>query len=187
MRFTFTLTTKSTPDQVFRAFTDFTDRRAGVWSRTLHTEKYEVRGLGDGWAVVKEGSPGTWVLLRYEWPSADRVHWSVIDTSYCRRGTGDIAIRPAAGGGSVLRCEFHHRDGEGLTGNAVLILQRLMGPIFFPRLWKAAWTGRQPRRARVDAEQARRGRQAPGIRCASWLDEAAHHRVDDPGWAPSRR
>jgi len=41
---------------VLRALTDFTERRPQIWSRTLDPRTYEVRELGDTWAVAKEGT-----------------------------------------------------------------------------------------------------------------------------------
>lgn len=80
MYFRYSLETDATPEQVFRAFTDFSDRRLDVWRKTLDPKKYELREHGDTWAVVKEGSAGTkmWVLLRYEWQEPGTIHWSVL-------------------------------------------------------------------------------------------------------------
>ncbi|MDT7596976.1 MAG: hypothetical protein QOJ06_2522 [Pseudonocardiales bacterium] len=134
------LETTATPEQVFRAFTDFSDRRLDIWRKTLDPKKYELCEHGDTWAVVKEGSAGTkiWVLLRYEWQEPGTIHWSVLDSDHCDAGTGDITIVPRPGGGSTVNVIFDHQDPRGLSGRAILLMQRLLGPIAFPRLWKAA-------------------------------------------------
>jgi hypothetical protein len=140
MYFRFRLTTNASPEQAFRAFTDFSDRRLAVWRTTLDPTKYALLEHGDGWAVAREGSAGTriWVLLRYEWQAPGTVHWSVLDSDHCNGGTGDIAIVARPGGGSVLDVVIDHRDPRGLRGHAILLMQRLLGPFAFPRLWRSA-------------------------------------------------
>ncbi len=140
MPFRYSVDTKAAPDQVFRAFTDFSDRRLEVWAKTLDPKKYELREHGDNWAVVKEGSAGTkiWVLLRYEWQEPGTVHWSLVDSDHCDGGTGDITIVPRPGGGSTLNVVIDHQDPRGVRGRGILLMQRLVGPIAFPRLWKSA-------------------------------------------------
>ena len=49
----FDITTRATPEQVLRAFTDFSERRLETWRRTLDPRTYEVRELGDTWAVAR--------------------------------------------------------------------------------------------------------------------------------------
>jgi hypothetical protein len=143
MYFRFRLETKATPEQAFRAFTDFSDRRLTVWKKTLDPKKYELREHGDNWAVVKEGSGGTriWVLLRYEWQAPGTVHWSVLDSDHCDSGTGDISISPRPDGGSTVNVVINHSDPRGLRGHAILLMQRILGPIAFPRMWKSALDG----------------------------------------------
>jgi Polyketide cyclase / dehydrase and lipid transport len=134
----FTVTTTATPEQVLGAFTDVGPHRLDVWRRTLDPAKYELREQGDGWAVVREGSAGTrlWVVLRYEWaPGA--VRWSLVDSDHCRSGRGEIVITPREGG-STLRVLIDHHEPRGLRGRVVLLLQRLLAPVLFPRLWRTA-------------------------------------------------
>ena len=118
MRFRFGLDTAATPDQVFRAFTDFSARRLEVWSRSLDPAKYEVRGLGDTWAVVREGSGGTkiWVLLRYEWEPGV-VRWSLLDSDHCGAGRGEVRIGPRDGGGSRVDVLIHHTHPRGVRSS----------------------------------------------------------------------
>ncbi|MGY1741430.1 MULTISPECIES: hypothetical protein [unclassified Blastococcus] len=136
----FAFDTRATPDEVLAALTDASDRRLEVWSKSLDPEKYEVREHGEGWAVLKEGSAGVklWVLLRYEWPTPDRVTWTLLDSDHCDHGTGEIRISPRAGGGSSVAVTMRHSGGRGLRGKGVLLLQRVLGPIAFPRIWRAA-------------------------------------------------
>ena len=140
MRFRFSLTTTATPEQVFTAFTDFGERRLRVWRKTLDPEKYEVREEGENWAVVREGSAGTriWVLLRYEWQPPGTVRWTLLDSDHCDAGRGEVLITPDSGGGSRVDVEIDHGRPRGLRGRAILLVQRLVGPVAFPRLWRSA-------------------------------------------------
>ena len=129
MRVHFRLDTHASPEQVFAAFTDVSERRLEVWSTTLDPATYEVREPGAGWAVVREGGAGVhlWVALRYEWAAPDRVTWTLVDSDHCDRGTGEVLIAPRDGGG-----------GRGLRGRAVLLTQGVIGPLAFPRAWRSA-------------------------------------------------
>ena len=55
----FEVTTHASPGQVREALTDFTDRRPRIWNRTLDPKAYEVRALGDTWAVARESTAGS--------------------------------------------------------------------------------------------------------------------------------
>jgi hypothetical protein len=138
--FRFTFDTRATPEQVAAAFTDVGDHRLQVWHRTLDPAKYEVREVGDRWAVVREGSAGTriWVLLRYEWPEPGTIRWTLLDSDHCRRGRGEVVVTPRPGGGSRVAVTIDHGDPRGLRGRAILLGQRALGPVAFPRLWRAA-------------------------------------------------
>src|SRR5215210_294877 len=65
----FDVTTDASPGQVLQALTDFTERRPGIWHRTLDPQTYELRELGDTWAVARESTAGSpfWVVERYDW------------------------------------------------------------------------------------------------------------------------
>lgn len=60
----FEVTTLASPEQVLRALTDFSDRRPEIWRRTLDPRTYEVRELGDTWAVARESTSGSPFLGR---------------------------------------------------------------------------------------------------------------------------
>lgn len=139
MRFHYDLTTKASPEQAFAAFTDFSAHRLEVWSSTLDPAKYELRDSGPNWAVVREGSAGTriWVLLRYEWEPPGTVRWTLLDSDHCDDGRGEVLIRPHESG-SRLDVTIDHRRPRGPRGRAILLMQRLVGPVAFPRLWRAA-------------------------------------------------
>ncbi|RYP89006.1 hypothetical protein EKO23_00820 [Nocardioides guangzhouensis] len=140
MLFHFHLETRATPAQVLTAFTDFSDQRLTTWRRTLDPAKYRLVEQGDTWAVAREGSAGTaiWVQLRYEWPDSRHIHWDLLDSDHCDAGTGDIDIHGLPDGGSRLECAVDHHDPRGLRGSAILLGQRLIGPVAFPRLWRSA-------------------------------------------------
>ena len=140
MPFRFDFKTAASRDDVFRAFTDFTEQRLVIWKRTLTAEKYEVRELADDHAVVKEGSGGTkiWVLLRYEWTAPDSVRWTLLDSDHCDSGSGDVRIARLPDGGSRVDVVIDHGDPRGARGRLILFVQRLLGPVVFPRMWKSA-------------------------------------------------
>lgn len=137
MHFRFSLETKATPDQSFRAFTDFTDRRTEIWRESLDPAKYEVREVGDTWAVVKEGtaSPALWAVERYEWSRPTSVRWKALESNFCRPGSGvELTIAPGSDGGSRVQATWH-RSSRGVTGLVIVPLIRLIGPRTFPRDW----------------------------------------------------
>jgi hypothetical protein len=140
MLFRYSLETKATPEQVVRAFTDFSDHRLQVWRRTLDPKKYEVRELGDTWAVVREGSGGTniWVVLRYEWQEPGTIRWTLVDSDHCTGGRGEVVVHPLERGGSRVDVLIDHTGPRGPRGRMILLMQRLVGPVAFPRLWRSA-------------------------------------------------
>lgn len=77
------LETKASPEQVRRAFTDFTDRQVQIRSRTLDPRTYELRDHGDNWALARESTPRSrfWVVARYDWSDPDAVSWTVTESS----------------------------------------------------------------------------------------------------------
>jgi hypothetical protein len=138
--FRYRFDTKATPEQAFEAFTDFSDRRLEIWKGTLDPQKYELQDQGESWAVVREGSGGTniWVEVRYEWEAPGAIRWTLVDSDHCDHGTGRIGIRAGREGGSTVETEIDHGQPRGLRGRAILGMQRLIGPVMFPRLWKRA-------------------------------------------------
>ncbi|MET0525962.1 MAG: hypothetical protein ABWZ91_14250 [Nocardioides sp.] len=134
----FDLETIASPDQVRAALTDFTDRRLETWRRTLDPKRYELRELGDTWAVAKEASPGSpfWVVLRYDWSEPDVVRWSVVDSSYGGGGDGAATITPATSRGSHLDV---HWSNDGPRQRALLwLLHHLPLDRLVARMWRQA-------------------------------------------------
>ncbi len=140
MRFHYSLATKASPEQVLAAFTDFSDHRLEVWQRTLDPAKYELLESGENWALVREGSAGVrmWVLLRYEWDVPGTIRWALVDSDHCDGGSGEIRVFPAEGGGSRVDVVIDHHHPRGTRGAAILLAQRVVGPVAFPRMWRAA-------------------------------------------------
>ena len=90
--------------------------------------------------MVREGSPGVriWILLRYEWRPPGTICWTLLDSDHCDAGRGEARISPGPGGGSRVTVEIDHRRPRGLRGRVILLAQRLIGPVAFPRMWRAA-------------------------------------------------
>lgn len=88
--------------------TDFTDRRLKIWS-TLDPKVYELRDLGDTWAVAREGSPRSpfWVIVRYDWSDPRVVRWTELETNHGDPGEGFMRIEPGESGGSQLHVEWN--------------------------------------------------------------------------------
>jgi hypothetical protein len=140
MGFRFSLDTRAAPAEVFRAFTDFSDRRLVVWKKSLDPKKYELRELGDGFAVVREGSAplNIWVVLRYEWTEPASITWTLLESNHCDSGWGDIRITAATDGGSHVDVEIDQSEPRGVTGRTILLAQQALGPVLFPRMWKSS-------------------------------------------------
>ena len=143
MLFRYRLETRAAPERVFEAFTDFSDRRLEVWRTSLDPAKYELRDSGENWAVVREGSAGVhiWVVLRYEWERPGTIRWTLLDSDHCGGGRGEILVSPREGGGSRVDAMIDHHHPRGARGTAILLMQRLLGPIAFPRLWRSTLDG----------------------------------------------
>ena len=137
----FDVTTRASPDQVLRALTDFTDRRPQIWNRTLDPKTYEVRGLGDTWAVARESTPGSpfWVVVRYDWSDPTVVRWTEEENSYGGHGRGSVRIEPTAEGGSRLHVEWSNTEPRRTRDKVVLSLIH-RGPmhLLISRLWTSA-------------------------------------------------
>jgi hypothetical protein len=104
----FDLETLASPDQVRRAFTDFSDQRLRTWRRTLDPARYQLRGLGPDWAEAKESSlrSPVWVVSRYDWSDPDVVRWVFTETSYGGGGDGLVRATPRPGGGSRVHAQW---------------------------------------------------------------------------------
>jgi hypothetical protein len=137
----FDVTTHASPEQVRRALTDFTDRRLQIWNRTLDPTTYEVRELGDSWAVARESTPGSpfWVVVRYDWSDPAVVRWRVEESSYGGHGTGSVRIAPTDDGGSRLRVGWDYTDVRRTRDKLLLFLiQRYPMSRMISRMWGSA-------------------------------------------------
>lgn len=137
MRFSFSLTTVASPEQVLAAFTDFTDRRPGIWSDTLDPAAYQVSEVGDTWAIVREGSrrPRLWAVERYDWSVPGQVRWSATSSNFCAPGSGIEVTINAHDGGSRVDGAWH-RSSQGLKGAVLVPMMRLLLPRMLPKMWK---------------------------------------------------
>ncbi|HSU01533.1 MAG TPA: SRPBCC family protein [Nocardioides sp.] len=133
------LTTTASPDQVLQALTDFTDRRPRTWHRTLDAKTYELRELGDTWAVARESTAGSpfWVVERYDWSDPSVVRWVDVETSWGGLGSGEVRIVPLDGGGSRVEARWTSGDARRLRDKLLLrLLHR--GPMsrVIARMWR---------------------------------------------------
>ncbi|MFI5898064.1 SRPBCC family protein [Actinoplanes sp. NPDC051513] len=142
----FDVDTKASPAQVRRAFTDFTDRRPRILSRTLDPKTYEVREQGDTWAVARESTPGSpfWVVARYDWSEPDAIRWTVTESSYGGGGDGFVRIAARDGGGSRVHAEWTSTGARRSQKPLLFLLHH--GPMH--RLIARMWTSTLDRYAR---------------------------------------
>jgi hypothetical protein len=137
----FEVTTQASPEQVREALTDFTDRRPRIWSRTLDPTTYEVRELGDTWAVARESTPGSpyWVVCRYDWSDPSVVRWTTVESSYGGHGTGSVRIAPTGDGGSRLHAEWDYTEISRRRDKVMLsLMQRFPMNRLIARMWVGA-------------------------------------------------
>lgn len=120
----FAVTTHASPDQVRRALTDFTDRRLEIWNKTLDPGTYEVRALGDTWAVARESTAGSpfWVVCRYDWSDPMVVRWTVEECSWGGSGAGSVQITPGGGGGSRVAAQWTYTGAARRRDKIMLAL-----------------------------------------------------------------
>lgn len=135
----FDVTTDASPAQVLQALTDFTERRTRIWHRTLDPKAYELRELGDTWAVARESTAGSpfWVVERYDWSDPSVVRWVDVETSWGGLGSGEVRVVPVDGGGSRIQAEWTNGDATRMRDKALLwLLHR--GPMHrvIARMWR---------------------------------------------------
>jgi hypothetical protein len=146
----FAVATRASPEQVREALTDFTDRRLRVWSRTLDPKTYQVRDLGDSWAVARESSPGSpfWVVSRYDWSDPTVVRWTVEESSYGGYGSGSVRIVPTDDGGSRLDVEWAYTE---ISRNRDKLMLSLLQRFPMNRLIASMWTSALNRYAQSES------------------------------------
>ena len=133
----FDLTTKASPERVLRAMTDFTDRRLEIWHKTLDPKVYEVRELGDTWAVAREGSPRVpfWVVVHYDWSDSRLIRWTEVESNHGDRGAGSLLIEPGDEGGSVVHVEWTTHPVRTRDKIAMFLLHHTMNRVI-ARTWR---------------------------------------------------
>ncbi|QBR92956.1 hypothetical protein [Nocardioides euryhalodurans] len=137
----FDLETVATPEQVRRALTDFSERRGQIWSRTLDANAYELRELGDTWAVARESTSGSpfWVVARYDWSDPDVVRWTVVESSYGGGGEGLVRADPSVRGGSRVHVEWTSTGARGWQKPIVFLLHHGPAGRLFARMWASTF------------------------------------------------
>jgi hypothetical protein len=136
----FDLTTRASPEQVLRAMTDFTDRRLEIWHTTLDPEVYELRELGDTWAVAREGSPRVpfWVVVRYDWSDPRLVRWTEVESNHGDGGAGSMLIERGDDGGSRVRVEWVTHPVRTRDRVAMFLLHHTMNRVI-AHLWRSTF------------------------------------------------
>ncbi len=134
----FDVTTRASPEQVRQALTDFTDRRLQIWSSTLDPRTYEVRALGDTWAVARESTAGSpfWVVCRYDWSDPTVIRWTVENSSWGGSGTGSVRIDALDGGGSLVHAQWTY---TGANRKRDKVMLSLIGRFPLRRLIARGW------------------------------------------------
>lgn len=135
----FDLTTKASPQQVLQAMTDFTDRRLEIWHTTLDPKVYEVRELGDTWAVAREGSPRVpfWVVVRYDWSDPRLIRWTEVESNHGDYGAGSMRIKPADEAGSRVHVEWTTHPVRTRDKIAMFLLHHTMNRVI-AGMWRKA-------------------------------------------------
>lgn len=136
-RVRFDLTTKASPKQVWQAMTDFTDRRLEIWHKTLDPKVYEVRELGDTWAVAREGSPRVpfWVVIHYDWSDPRLIRWTEVESNHGDGGAGSMRIEPGDEGGSRIQVEWTTHPVRTRDKIAMFLLHHTMNRVI-ARMWR---------------------------------------------------
>ncbi|BEL04636.1 hypothetical protein Q0Z83_028270 [Actinoplanes sichuanensis] len=139
----FDIDTTATPEQARQAFTDFTGRRTLIWHKTLDPRRYELRELGDTWAVARESTSGSpfWVVARYDWSDPTEIRWTVEQSSYGGGGTGLVRITPAGDGGSHVHAEWTTTGARPLQRPLLFLIHHGPMPRLIARTWVDALNG----------------------------------------------
>ena len=135
----FDLVTQASPEQVLEAMTDFTDRRLKIWNRTLDAKYYEVREVGETWAVAREGSPHSpfWVIVHYDWSDPRVIRWTELQTNHGDPGDGFMRIEPRGAGGSQVHVEWSTHPVRIRDKLAIFLLHHTMNRAI-ARMWRKA-------------------------------------------------
>lgn len=123
----FAFTSSLNPSQVLAALTDFGPSRPAVWP-SIDAEHFVVHELGDGWALVTEGTAAAWERGRYEWePNGDRVTVVTQDSKLFGPGGGWVFQLAAEDTGTRVDVELT-RTPKAFKGKLLAALLPLVGP-----------------------------------------------------------
>lgn len=123
----FDFTSSLSPAQVREVLTDFGPARPDAWP-SIDAEHFVVHDIGDGWAVVTEGTAAAWERARYEWePNGDRVVVTTQDSKLFGPGGGWVFQFAAEGAGTRVRVELT-RTPKAFKGKILALLLPLIGP-----------------------------------------------------------
>lgn len=93
------------PNAVLAHLVDFSDRRVALWP-AIDAGVYQVHAVGDGWAVVTEGTDvlgGIWARERYDWSQPGVVKATIQESNLWHPGgTWELRAEPGPHGGSRL-------------------------------------------------------------------------------------
>jgi hypothetical protein len=115
--FAFDLRTGASPEAVWEALIDFSDRRPDLWPG-LPRHMFEVYEVGETSAEVREGYRGPiWVRERYDWSVPGTVVWTAVESGFAMPGKRVVAtIEPTAvDGGAAVHLDWDG-TGQGLLG-----------------------------------------------------------------------
>ncbi len=120
-------TTKASPAQVLAAMTDFSDARPKIWSGTLDPAAYELREIGDTWAVARESTAKSpfWVVSRYDWSDPTAIRADVVESSYGGGGQAVMRIKPGEAGGSRVSYAWDSTGARGLNRVLLFVMHHL--------------------------------------------------------------
>ena len=121
----FNVAVSAPPEVVLGALTDFTDGRPSIWP-DLDPEAYRVEHVGEGFALVREGSrsPKLWALEEYDWSVPGTVKWTARESNFCAPGSYMSAtVTAAADGGSDVEIHWS-RTGTNLKGKMIVAIVR---------------------------------------------------------------
>lgn len=133
----FDLTTNASPEQVLHAMTDCTDRRLQIWHKTLDPNVYQVRQLGDTWAVARECSPRVpfWVVVHYDWSDPRLIRWTEVQSNHRDYGAGSMIIEPGDEGDSRVHVQWTTHPVRIRDKVAMFLLHHTMNQVI-ARMWR---------------------------------------------------
>lgn len=66
------------------------------------------------------------------------MRWSVLESHFCNRGTGELYVRPASTSGSHVEICIEEEGSKNILAGFTLGLKGLFGPLILPRTSKRA-------------------------------------------------